>query len=94
VVLGAGQYHDEISKLTNAKFMLHSCGSVYPLINEFIEIGFDLLNPVQPRARNMEPERLKEKFGDKLCFLGGIDTQRLLPFGTVSEIRKAVKRVG
>jgi len=74
--------------------MLHSCGSVYPLINEFIEIGFDLLNPVQPRARNMEPERLKEKFGDKLCFLGGIDTQRLLPFGTVSEIRKAVKRVG
>ena len=87
------RYHDEISKLTNAKFMLHSCGSVCPLINEFIEIGFDLLNPVQPRARNMEPERLKEKFGEKLCFLGGIDTQRLLPFGTVSEIRKEVNRV-
>jgi len=76
-----------------AKIILHSCGSVYYAIPDFIEIGVDILNPVQPLAKNMEPWRLKKEFGDKLAFLGGFDIQQLLPLGTVEEIREGVKKL-
>jgi len=76
-----------------AKIILHSCGSVYSAIPDFIEIGVDILNPVQPLAKNMEPWRLKREFGDKLAFLGGFDIQRLLPLGTTNEIQEGVKKL-
>ncbi len=52
----------------------------------------DILNPVQPLARNMEPWRLKEEFGKDLCFLGGIDIQELLPHGTSKEVKEGVRK--
>jgi len=83
----------EIKKHTEAKILLHCCGSIYPLINDIIEVGFDVLNPIQPLAYQMEPERLKRDFGDRICFLGGMDIQRLLPFGTPAQIREGVRKV-
>ena len=62
-----------------------------PLIPYLIETGFDILNPVQTSARNMDPRELKAKFGDRLTFWGGgVDTQRVLPFGTPDEVRSQV----
>ena len=62
-----------------------------PLIEDFIEAGFDILNPVQCSAANMDPFDLKQKFGDRITFWGGgIDTQHTLPFGTPDEIREQV----
>jgi uroporphyrinogen decarboxylase len=84
---------DLARKLTKAKFSIHCCGSCYALLPGFIETGYDILNPVQTRAKNMEPWRLKENYGDRLAFYGGVDIQRLLPFGTEDEIRQGVKEL-
>ncbi len=78
---------------TKAKILYHTCGSVYHFIPDFIEMGIDALNPVQVRARHMEPERLKREFGDRIAFWGGIDTQRVLPQGTPDEVRAEVRRM-
>jgi len=83
---------EHIKKYTDAKIYRHSCGSVYEVIPDFIEIGVDILNPVQPLAKNMEPWRLKKEFGRYLTFCGGIDVQKLLPHGTPQEVREGVKR--
>jgi uroporphyrinogen decarboxylase len=85
-----------IKERTDAKLFLHSCGSVYAFIEDFIDNGVDILNPVQVSAVDMQPERLKQEFGDRLAFWGGgCDTQRVLPFGTEEEIEKEVKtRIG
>ncbi|MCL2001087.1 MAG: methyltransferase, partial [Planctomycetes bacterium] len=73
------------------KTFKHSCGSVEPLIDPLLEVGFDILNPVQCSAANMAPEMLKKKYGDRLVFWGGgIDTQRVLPFGTPEEVKTQV----
>jgi uroporphyrinogen decarboxylase len=77
---------------SNVKIAWHSCGSILPIIPDFIEIGLDILNPIQPLAKGMTPEHLKGNFGDELCFFGGIDIQNLLPNGTPQEIKKEVKR--
>ncbi|MFA6569522.1 MAG: uroporphyrinogen decarboxylase family protein [Victivallales bacterium] len=70
----------------------HSCGSVYKLLDGIIEMGVDILNPIQPNATGMEPEMLKDKGRGKLCFHGGIDLQHLLPFGTPDEVKAEVER--
>ncbi|MDK1021360.1 MAG: uroporphyrinogen decarboxylase family protein [Candidatus Hydrogenedentes bacterium] len=71
---------------------LHSCGSVYDLIPDFIDEGVQILNPVQTSAAKMDPRRLKEEFGDKLTFWGGgCDTQTLLPTATPAEVREHVR---
>jgi uroporphyrinogen decarboxylase len=65
---------------------LHSCGSIYELIPDLIEAGYDVINPVQTNCRNMEPERLKKEFGRYLCFWGGgCDTRRVLNLGTPAQ---------
>ena len=77
---------------TRWKTFIHSCGSVAELIPEFIASGFDILNPVQTAAAGMDPRVLKERFGERLVFWGGgVDTQRLLPFGTPAQIRAQVR---
>jgi uroporphyrinogen decarboxylase len=82
-----------IRENTKAKIYLHSCGNVYRLIGDFIEMGVQLLNPVQVSAGEMgDTARLKREFGDRLSFLGGIDTQRVLPFGTPEDVRAEVRR--
>lgn len=70
--------------------MKHSCGDVSGIIDDLIEMGIDILDPVQVSAKGMNIEGLKQRFGDRLCFHGGIDTQGLLPFGTVEEVRNGV----
>jgi uroporphyrinogen decarboxylase len=67
----------------------HSCGAVRTLIPDLIEIGLDVLNPIQCNCVDMNPLELKREFGSKLAFMGGVDTQGVLPFGTVDEVRRA-----
>ncbi|MFX0015082.1 MAG: uroporphyrinogen decarboxylase family protein [Promethearchaeota archaeon] len=74
------------------KVQLHSCGSVTEIIPDLIEIGFDILNPVQP-TRRMDHAILKQKYGSKLCFHGGVDIQEVLPRGSPSEVEEEVKRI-
>jgi uroporphyrinogen decarboxylase len=69
----------------NVKVAYHSDGNIYPIIPELIEIGLDVLNPIQPGA--MDPARLKKEFGDNLCFWGSIDQQHTLPHGTPQDVR-------
>ena len=71
----------------------HSCGGIKPVINDFIEMGLDILDPVQPKAFEMDPRGLKSEFGGKLTFHGGIDIQELLPFGKPEEVRNEVGRL-
>ncbi|MFA5688296.1 MAG: uroporphyrinogen decarboxylase family protein [Kiritimatiellales bacterium] len=70
----------------NIFYVQHSCDVIRSIIPYFIECGVDVLDPIQ-KVTNMEPEGLKRDFGDKLCFHGGIDTQKLLPHGTPEEVR-------
>ena len=71
------------------KIAYHSDGNILPIIPELIEIGLDVLNPVQPAS--MDPAKLKKEFGDKLCFWGTVDEQHTLPFGTPADVEKEVK---
>jgi len=81
-----------IHEHTGWKTFKHSCGAVYPLVDHFIESGFDILNPVQCSATDMEPVRLKREFGDRIVFWGGgVDTQKTLPFGTPDEVYREVR---
>lgn len=73
------------------KFMLHSCGAIYDLIPTLIDIGIDVLDPIQVAAAGMDPARLKAEFGDRLAFHGGICTQHTLPHGSAEEVRQAVR---
>lgn len=83
--------NDWIHRHTKWKTFKHSCGAVRPLVDHFIAAGFDILNPVQCSAKDMDPVRLKADFGDRLVFWGGgVDTQRTLPFGTPKEVRAEV----
>ncbi len=89
----AGPYLKRLVDICHAggvKFMLHSCGSVWKLIPDFIAIGVDVLDPIQVRADGMDPARLKREFGDRIAFHGGIDIQKTLPFGTPDEVRAEV----
>ena len=82
-----------IKSRTKAKLFLHSCGSVYKLIPDLIEMGVDILNPVQVSAADMDSAKLKREFGRDIVFWGGgCDTQRVLPFGTPQQVREEVKR--
>ena len=77
---------------TSWKVMFHSCGSIYRLIPHIIEMGVDVLNPVQCAAARMEPRQLKAEFGDRLAFWGGgVDTQTVLPNATPEEVRQQVR---
>jgi uroporphyrinogen decarboxylase len=78
---------------TEAFLFLHSCGSIRKLIPDFIELGVDILNPVQAAAKDMDPKELKSEFGSDLSFWGGgCDTQGTLAFGTPEDVEEQVKR--
>jgi len=82
-----------IRSLTDAKIWYHTCGSCYEYIPELIDNGVDILNPVQIGLVNMEPERLKREFGDRIVFWGGgIDAQHVLPFASPAEVRENVRK--
>lgn len=85
---------EHIKRFTNAKIFFHTDGDVFDLIEDFIEIGVDILNPIQTSAGKMaDLEGLKKRYGEKLIFCGAVDTQHILPHGTPQEVRQEIKRV-
>lgn len=88
------EFYGYIKKRAPHAFLfLHSCGSVYEVIPDFIDVGVDILNPVQVSAGNMDTKKLKKEFGDAITFWGGgVDTQRVLPKGTPQEVKDEVRR--
>ena len=84
---------DKIHELVDAKINYHSCGAIAQFIPHFTEIGYDIINPVQISAFDMEPCSLKKRFGETMSFWGGLcNSQKTLPFGTPKQIREEVKR--
>jgi uroporphyrinogen decarboxylase len=83
---------EEIRKHTGAKIMLHSDGSIYQFLEDLIQVGFDIINPVQASAKHMGTRRLKREFGQSLSFWGGVDTQDVLPHGTPADVETEVRR--
>jgi hypothetical protein len=85
--------NDWVHQNTPWKTFYHSCGAVESLIPEFIDMGMDVLNPVQCSASGMDPRHLKAAYGDRLVFWGGgVDTQKTLPRGTPREVREQVRQ--
>jgi hypothetical protein len=87
----AKKVNDWVHAHTRWKAMKHCCGGCEPLIDGFIDAGYDVLNPVQTSARGMDPQHLVDTFGGRIVFWGGgVDTQQTLPFGTPDEVRAQV----
>jgi uroporphyrinogen decarboxylase len=84
---------DLLKSRSGAKVLYHCCGAVKSLIPEFIDIGVDALNPVQVSSAGMDDTAaLKAEFGHRICFWGGVDTQRILPLGSPDDVRAEVQR--
>ena len=71
----------------------HSCGSIVPVMEDFIEMGLDIMSPIQPKAKGMDAENLHRLFGGRITFHGGLDEQYLLPNGTTQDIETEVRRI-
>jgi uroporphyrinogen decarboxylase len=84
--------HRAIRKRTEAQILFHSCGAIVPLIDDLIEIGVDILNPIQPLPGRMDPKELGRRYGRRLVFHGGLDVQSLLLTGTPDQVRAHVHR--
>jgi len=86
--------NDWVHRNTEWKTFKHCCGAIVPLLETFIDCGFDIINPVQISAKDMDPRFLKKEFGDRICFWGGgIDTQRELQSGTPQQVREQALRL-
>jgi len=81
----------DIAGKYNKPVMMHCCGSAYRMIDRFIDMGLSILNPIQPNAKDMEPERLAAEFGGRIVFHGGIGIQEFLPTASPSEVREKVQ---
>jgi uroporphyrinogen decarboxylase len=79
----------EVGKRHDLYVAFHSCGAIRPIIGDLIEIGVDILNPIQCNCPGMKPPELKKEFGRDIAFMGGVDTQGVLPNGTADQVRKA-----
>lgn len=82
-----------VGKQHNLPVAYHSCGAIRPIIPDLIEIGLDVLNPIQCSCPGMEPLSLKKEFGRHLTFMGGVDTQELLPRGKAGEVFSETRRL-
>ncbi|HEY3291773.1 MAG TPA: uroporphyrinogen decarboxylase family protein [Anaerolineae bacterium] len=85
------RYVQMIRQHTGAKIVNHACGSIVDVIEDYIEIGIDACNPMQVSAVGMTPQNLKTRFGGRMAFWGGIDTQHVLPQGSPDDVRQAVR---
>ncbi len=83
----------DLSASYGVKFIQHSCGAVFDIIPDFIDAGVAVLDPIQVTARGMDIVKLKRCFGDDIVFHGGVDTQRLMPFGSVDEVKTETRQV-
>ncbi|MHB0875118.1 MAG: uroporphyrinogen decarboxylase family protein [Anaerolineae bacterium] len=82
-----------VGKARGLSVAYHCCGSLRPIVEDLVEIGVDVLNPVQCNCPGMDPLELKREFGDRLAFMGGVDTQDLLPGGSADDVRRATARL-
>lgn len=82
-----------VGKAHGLRVAYHSCGAIRPIIPDLIEIGLDVLNPIQANCPGMDPLELKAEFGSRLAFMGGVDTQKLLPTGTPDEVYAATRQL-
>ena len=87
-----GRLFAAVHAKTKAKLFYHSCGAIKPLVDDLIEIGVDILNPIQPLPELMDPEELSARWGDRLIFHGGLDVQKLLYNGTPDQVRVSACR--
>ncbi len=87
------KFFRQIHELSGAKVAFHSCGAISDVIDDLIDIGVDVLNPLQTAARGMEPTALKKKYKGRMAFWGGIDSQKILPRGTVADVKRAVEEL-
>lgn len=88
------KFIDHLKTISGGKKVLyHSCGSIFDLMDDLIEIGVDAYNPVQTTAHKMDLVELKKRFGDRITFWGGVDTHRILNKGSVDEVRRETRRV-
>lgn len=86
-------YQDIHKRAPHVKILFHSCGAIEPVINDLIEVGVDILNPIQPLAKGMDSEQLKQKYGSRLTFHGGIDLQHTMSSqGTKSDLKAEIDR--
>ena len=69
----------------------HTCGNIVGLIEDFIGCGLDILNPLQPNVTDMDYEKIKERFGSRICFHGGISIQKTMPYGSAEDVRNEVR---
>jgi uroporphyrinogen decarboxylase len=83
----------KIREHTGAKIFWHCCGAAEALIEDFIDVGIDILNPVQVRAKGMDAASLKKRYGGRIAFWGGVDSQRVLPAGTPDEVESEVRHL-
>jgi uroporphyrinogen decarboxylase len=83
---------DHIKGQADVKFMYHTDGTVAPVVDDIIDMGVDILNPIQTSALGMDTDVLKEMYGDRICFHGAIDVQMMLPFSTPEEVRYDVAK--
>lgn len=83
----------EQAKSYGLKVVHHSCGSIYAIIPDLIELGVDVIHPIQALAANMEPQRLKDNFGDQISFCGGVDAQHLLIAGSPDEVSEKIEEL-
>jgi uroporphyrinogen decarboxylase len=84
---------DHIKGIADVRFMYHTDGAILPVIEDLIEIGVDILNPVQTSVQGLDrTDLLKEKYGDRICFHGAIDVQQILPKGTPETLRSEVTK--
>lgn len=82
---------NKVIKAHGARVLYHSCGSITGFIDGFIDMGIDILNPLQPRAKGMDLKRIKEAYGDRICFHGAMDIQWTLPRGSLEDVRAEVE---
>lgn len=85
------KYFRLIHDLSPAKILFHCCGSLVAIMEDLIQAGVDILNPVQVRAAGMDPAELKRRYGNRLSFWGAIDSQRVLPFGSTEDVKREVE---
>lgn len=88
------KFCEHVHNTSDIKIFMHSCGAIYEAMEYICEAGVDVINPVQISANNMDPKRLKDNFGDRICFWGGgCDTQTVLWSKNADEVRKCTKEL-
>ena len=83
----------DVGKSRDLPVAYHCCGALGPIIGDLVDMGLDVLNPIQCNCPGMDPGELKKEFGQHLAFMGGVDTQNLLPNGSAADVARATEKL-